>query len=161
MLIINQTVERFFLSAQKQYLCCVLRGVVSGWVHWRGTTWQVGHEDAANGREPRGLDQWKETPQRQLMNSIFTKTTLNISLPLNQHIQGMHSFSSSVLRLEYTTRLLKSEQLLKTRHHTLTNFINGDKGKLGIIHYVSEDHTLPDFKVVPITTNSQKRAPCC
>ncbi len=43
---------------------------------------------------------------------------------------------------------------LNRRHHTLTDFINGDKGRLGIINYVSEDHTLPDFKVVPITTKS-------
>ncbi len=39
-------------------------------------------------------------------------------------------------------------RFLKTRHHTLS-----DKGKLGIIHYATEDHTLPDFKVVPITMN--------
>ncbi len=42
------------------------------------------------------------------------------------------------------------------RLHKLTDFINGDKGKLGIIHYVTEDHTLPDFTVVPITMNSRR-----
>ncbi len=55
-----------------------------------------------------------------------------------------------------TKRLLKFEQLFKTLWlHTLTNFVNSDKGKRGIIHYASEDHTLPDFKVVSITMNSR------
>ncbi len=39
---------------------------------------------------------------------------------------------------------------------TLPILLCGDKGKLGIIHYVTEDHTLPDFKVFPITTNSSR-----
>ncbi len=41
-------------------------------------------------------------------------------------------------------------------HHTLTDFVNSDKGKLGIIHYSNEDHTLPDFKVFPITMNLRR-----
>ncbi len=44
----------------------------------------------------------------------------------------------------YTTFKIRTD-FLNTKHHTLTDFINGDIGKLGIKHYVSEDHTLPDF----------------
>ncbi len=60
------------------------------------------------------------------------------------------------LRLKYRAQLFKLEQIFKTRHHTLTDFVNSDKGKLGIIHYATEDHTLTDFKVVPNTTNSRR-----
>ncbi len=38
-----------------------LRGALAGWVHWWSTEGQVGDEDAADGRQPWGLDERAKT----------------------------------------------------------------------------------------------------
>lgn len=58
-----------------------LRGALVGWVHWRRTEGQVGDEDAADGRQPWGLDQWAKT-QCWLLRLEFELSICRILHPI-------------------------------------------------------------------------------
>ncbi len=78
-------------------------------------------------------------------------------------IQAVHSliyivakchFFSVVTLKDIIKYLQKCEGCTHFCEILYTDFSEIVKGILGIIHYMIEDHTLPDFKVVLITTNS-------
>lgn len=54
-----------------------LRGALTGWVHRWSTKGQVGDEDAADGRQPWGLDEWPKK-QRWLLR-LWHGLTVNLS----------------------------------------------------------------------------------
>lgn len=46
-------------------------------------------------------------------------------------------------------------RFLNRRRHKLADFVNDYRKKTDIIHYQTENHTLPDLQVIPNTTNSR------